>query len=199
MEIEIKHSPFLTTSSQKFHITSCGHLFHSKQVCKQLSLPNICQEVVNGLKVYQLPNFMPVPNPIRFQFQRVRNQIVSQRKYNLVKDDTIEQNKHLHQQPTIKIEETKNQPSTDKQVISSTINNTPSKPSVESKCPCLRSTFWLSKCSDRDPRLLSNIWEIWAKTMDSKPKIYLAHRAQAYGLSERMNREIIKIITKNST
>ncbi|EAL66749.2 hypothetical protein DDB_G0281535 [Dictyostelium discoideum AX4] len=53
--------------------------------------------------------------------------------------------------------------------------------------------------SDRDPRFLSEIWERWAKTMDSKLKMTVAHRAQADGQTERMNREIIRILTKAST
>ncbi|EAL60307.1 hypothetical protein DDB_G0294358 [Dictyostelium discoideum AX4] len=53
--------------------------------------------------------------------------------------------------------------------------------------------------SDRDPRFLSEIWERWTKTMDSKLKMTVAHRAQADGQTERMNREIIRILTKAST
>ncbi|KAM9984049.1 hypothetical protein ACTFIY_000790 [Dictyostelium cf. discoideum] len=53
--------------------------------------------------------------------------------------------------------------------------------------------------SDRDPRFLSDIWGRWAKTMDSKLKMTVAHRAQADGQTERMNREIIRILTKAST
>ncbi|KAM9983570.1 hypothetical protein ACTFIY_000292 [Dictyostelium cf. discoideum] len=53
--------------------------------------------------------------------------------------------------------------------------------------------------SDRDPRFLSDIWSRWAKTMDSKLKMTVAHRAQADGQTERMNREIIRILTKAST
>ncbi|EAL73790.1 hypothetical protein DDB_G0267306 [Dictyostelium discoideum AX4] len=53
--------------------------------------------------------------------------------------------------------------------------------------------------SDRDPRFLSEICERWAKTMDSKLKMTVAHRAQADGQTERMNREIIRILTKAST
>ncbi|KAM9999483.1 hypothetical protein ACTFIY_002708 [Dictyostelium cf. discoideum] len=53
--------------------------------------------------------------------------------------------------------------------------------------------------SDRDPRFLSYIWSRWAKTMDSKLKMTVAHRAQAYGQTERMNRKIIRILTKAST
>ncbi|KAM9994001.1 hypothetical protein ACTFIZ_011967 [Dictyostelium cf. discoideum] len=53
--------------------------------------------------------------------------------------------------------------------------------------------------SDRDPRFLSDIWGRWAKTMDSKLKMSVAHRAQADGQTERMNREIIRILTKAST
>ncbi|KAM9975570.1 hypothetical protein ACTFIW_005443 [Dictyostelium discoideum] len=33
-------------------------------VCRELCLPNFCQEDVNGLKVYLLPNFEPMSNPI---------------------------------------------------------------------------------------------------------------------------------------
>ncbi|KAM9955409.1 hypothetical protein ACTFIR_011847 [Dictyostelium discoideum] len=46
--------------------------------------------------------------------------------------------------------------------------------------------------SDRDPRFLSDIWGRWAKTMDSKLKMTVAHRAQADGQTERMNREMLK-------
>ncbi|KAM9969376.1 hypothetical protein ACTFIR_001210 [Dictyostelium discoideum] len=53
--------------------------------------------------------------------------------------------------------------------------------------------------SDRDPRFLSDIWGRWAKTMDSKLKMTVAHRAQADGQTERMNREIKRILTKAST
>ncbi|KAM9995061.1 hypothetical protein ACTFIY_001261 [Dictyostelium cf. discoideum] len=53
--------------------------------------------------------------------------------------------------------------------------------------------------SDRDPRFLSDLWSRWAKTMDSKLKMTVAHRAQADGQTERMNREIIRILTKAST
>ncbi|EAL60355.1 hypothetical protein DDB_G0294256 [Dictyostelium discoideum AX4] len=53
--------------------------------------------------------------------------------------------------------------------------------------------------SDRDLRFLSEIWERWAKTMDSKLKMTVAHRVQADDLTERMNREIIRILTKAST
>ncbi|KAM9954971.1 hypothetical protein ACTFIW_000801 [Dictyostelium discoideum] len=53
--------------------------------------------------------------------------------------------------------------------------------------------------SDRDPRFLSDIWGRWAKKMDSKLKITVAHRAQADGQTERMNREIKRILTKAST
>ncbi|KAM9975425.1 hypothetical protein ACTFIW_013307 [Dictyostelium discoideum] len=53
--------------------------------------------------------------------------------------------------------------------------------------------------SDRDPRFLSDIWGRWAKTMDSKLKMAVAHRAQADGQTERMNREIKRILTKAST
>ncbi|KAM9985587.1 hypothetical protein ACTFIZ_000200 [Dictyostelium cf. discoideum] len=53
--------------------------------------------------------------------------------------------------------------------------------------------------SDRDPRFLSDIWGRWAKTMDSKLKMTVAHRAQSDGQTERMNREIIRILTKTST
>ncbi|KAM9970329.1 hypothetical protein ACTFIR_002184 [Dictyostelium discoideum] len=53
--------------------------------------------------------------------------------------------------------------------------------------------------SDRDPRFLSDIWRRWAKTMDSKLKMTVAHRAQADGQTERMNREIKRILTKAST
>ncbi|KAM9981546.1 hypothetical protein ACTFIY_003852 [Dictyostelium cf. discoideum] len=53
--------------------------------------------------------------------------------------------------------------------------------------------------SDRNPRFLSDIWSRWAKTMNSKLKMTVAHRAQADGQTERMNREIIRILTKAST
>ncbi|KAM9954694.1 hypothetical protein ACTFIW_003294 [Dictyostelium discoideum] len=53
--------------------------------------------------------------------------------------------------------------------------------------------------SDRDPRFLSDIWGRWAKMMDSKLKMTVAHRAQADGQTERMNREIKRILTKAST
>ncbi|KAM9975415.1 hypothetical protein ACTFIW_007683 [Dictyostelium discoideum] len=53
--------------------------------------------------------------------------------------------------------------------------------------------------SDRDPRFLSDIWGRWAKTMDSKLKMTVAHRAQADGQTERINREIKRILTKAST
>ncbi|KAM9974230.1 hypothetical protein ACTFIR_003946 [Dictyostelium discoideum] len=53
--------------------------------------------------------------------------------------------------------------------------------------------------SDRDPRFLSDIWGRWAKTMDSKTKMTVAHRAQADDQTERMNREIKRILTKAST
>ncbi|KAM9980557.1 hypothetical protein ACTFIY_002847 [Dictyostelium cf. discoideum] len=53
--------------------------------------------------------------------------------------------------------------------------------------------------SYRDPRFLSDIWSRWAKTMDSKLKMTVAHRAQADGQTERMNKEIIRILTKAST
>ncbi|KAM9995171.1 hypothetical protein ACTFIY_001360 [Dictyostelium cf. discoideum] len=49
------------------------------------------------------------------------------------------------------------------------------------------------------PRFLSDIWSRWAKTMDSKLKMTVAHRAQADGQTGRMNREIIRILTKAST
>ncbi|KAM9971006.1 hypothetical protein ACTFIR_002871 [Dictyostelium discoideum] len=39
----------------------------------------------------------------------------------------------------------------------------------------------------------------WAKTMDSKLKMTVAHRAQADGQTEKMNREIKRILTKAST
>ncbi|KAM9954689.1 hypothetical protein ACTFIW_003289 [Dictyostelium discoideum] len=53
--------------------------------------------------------------------------------------------------------------------------------------------------SDRDPRFLSDIWGRWANTMDSKLKMTVAHRAQADGQTERMIREIKRILTKAST
>ncbi|KAM9975573.1 hypothetical protein ACTFIW_005446 [Dictyostelium discoideum] len=53
--------------------------------------------------------------------------------------------------------------------------------------------------SDRDPIFLSDIWGRWAKTIDSKLKMTVAHRAQADGQTERMNREIKRILTKAST
>ncbi|KAM9979600.1 hypothetical protein ACTFIY_008892 [Dictyostelium cf. discoideum] len=42
--------------------------------------------------------------------------------------------------------------------------------------------------SYRDPRFLSDIRSRWANTMDSKLKMTVAHRAQADGQTERMNR-----------
>ncbi|KAM9954869.1 hypothetical protein ACTFIW_000972 [Dictyostelium discoideum] len=53
--------------------------------------------------------------------------------------------------------------------------------------------------SDRDPRFLSDIWGRWAKAMDSKLKMTVAHRVQDDGQTERMNREIKRILTKAST
>ncbi|EGC35166.1 hypothetical protein DICPUDRAFT_15082, partial [Dictyostelium purpureum] len=50
--------------------------------------------------------------------------------------------------------------------------------------------------SDRDPRFLSEIWTLWAKTMDSKLKMTVAYRAQGDGQTERMNREIIRMLRK---
>ncbi|KAM9974014.1 hypothetical protein ACTFIR_009356 [Dictyostelium discoideum] len=44
--------------------------------------------------------------------------------------------------------------------------------------------------SDRDPRFLSDIWGRWTNTKDSKLKMTVAHRSQADGQTERMNREI---------
>ncbi|KAM9992225.1 hypothetical protein ACTFIY_009672 [Dictyostelium cf. discoideum] len=46
--------------------------------------------------------------------------------------------------------------------------------------------------SYRDPRFLSDIWSRWTKTMYTKLKMTVAHRAQADGKTERMNREIIR-------
>ncbi|KAM9975931.1 hypothetical protein ACTFIR_009772 [Dictyostelium discoideum] len=40
---------------------------------------------------------------------------------------------------------------------------------------------------------------VWANTMDSKLKMTVAHREQADGQTERMNREIKRILTKAST
>ncbi|KAM9972517.1 hypothetical protein ACTFIW_006060 [Dictyostelium discoideum] len=69
-----------------------GRLFHHKQVWKELSLPNFCQEVVNGLKVHLLPNFKPMPNPIPFSITRgPKSDCITKEVQDLLLDDAIEQ------------------------------------------------------------------------------------------------------------
>ncbi|KAK5583357.1 hypothetical protein RB653_004949 [Dictyostelium firmibasis] len=53
--------------------------------------------------------------------------------------------------------------------------------------------------SDRDPKFISEIWRLWAETMDSKLKMTVAHRAKGDGQTERKIQEFVAILTKMSS
>ncbi|KAM9994366.1 hypothetical protein ACTFIZ_007602 [Dictyostelium cf. discoideum] len=68
-----------------------GRLFHHKQVWKELSLPNFCQEVVNGLKVHLLPTFKPMLNPIPISIpEGPKSDCITKEVQDLLADDAIE-------------------------------------------------------------------------------------------------------------
>jgi len=56
--------------------------------------------------------------------------------------------------------------------------------------------FPRSIVSDRDPRFIAEIFKKWADTMKSTLKMTVAHRPQGDGQTERINRELKRILTK---
>ncbi|KAM9974264.1 hypothetical protein ACTFIR_012785 [Dictyostelium discoideum] len=80
------------SEEQKVNLSVGGRLFHHKQVWKESGLPNFCQEVVNGLKIYLLPNFKPMPNPIPFSIpEGPKSDCITKEVQDLLLYDAIEQ------------------------------------------------------------------------------------------------------------
>ncbi|KAM9975295.1 hypothetical protein ACTFIW_010323 [Dictyostelium discoideum] len=61
-------------------------------IWKELVLPNFCQEMVNGLKVYLLPNFKPMQNPIPISvLECPKSDCITKEVQDLLLADAIEQ------------------------------------------------------------------------------------------------------------
>ncbi|KAN0018571.1 hypothetical protein ACTFIU_011189 [Dictyostelium citrinum] len=67
-------------------------VFRRTRIWKELGLPSFCQEVVSGLKVYVLPNFKAVHNPIPISIpEGPKSECITKEVQDLLVDDAIEQ------------------------------------------------------------------------------------------------------------